>query len=218
MQLIKCSNGHFYDSSKFSECPYCAQAGSDMTILQVGLDVPKPQDAERPPEQKSEPVQAPPVAQPSHEFQPPHTAAGRAPVWGLAEDQNRTVGYYAKMLGVEPVVGYLIAISGPYFGESFKLKTGRNFIGRSPEMDVQLSQDPSVSRRKHAIVIYEPKARAFIAQPGESRELFYLNDAVVLNNVALEAYDVLSIGETQLMFLPLCGERFSWDNLRKDGK
>lgn len=115
----------------------------------------------------------------------------------------------------EPVVGYLIAIEGAYFGEGFKLKTGRNFIGRSPEMDIQLSLDLSVSRRKHAIIIYEPRARIFIAQPGESRELFYLNDQVVLNNVTMKPYDILTIGETKLLLLPLCGENFTWDDYKK---
>ena len=74
----------------------------------------------------------------------------------------------------------------------------------------------SVSRRRHAVIIYEPRGKVFIAQPGDSRELFYLNDEVVLSNVQLKPYDVLSIGETKLLFLPLCGREFSWDAVKKE--
>lgn len=151
----------------------------------------------------------------SEQWRAPQPAVGRQEFWQVPEDDNRTVSYYSKKIGIEPVVGWLVAVSGDYLGESFKLKSGRNFIGRSPEMDIQLSMDLSVSRRKHAVLIYEPRSRQFIAQPGESRELFYLNDEVVLNNVTMKAYDVLTIGETKLLLMPLCGEKFSWDELKK---
>lgn len=128
------------------------------------------------------------------------------------DSQNHTVGYYSRVIGTEPVVGWLVCTEGDYFGESFKLKSGRNFIGRSSGMDVVLSSDMSVSRSRHGIVVYEPRKRIFIAQPGESRELFYLNDEVVLSNMEMHAYDVLTIGTTKLMLIPCCGERFSWED------
>ena len=133
---------------------------------------------------------------------------------GLTGDfeDARTVSYYARKLGVEPVVGWLVAVEGNYFGEDFRLKAGRNFIGRSPEMDVQLGLDPGVSRRRHAIVVYEPKKRVFYAQPGDSGELFYLNDQVVLSPVEMKPHDVLTIGDTKLMLISLCDEHFRWED------
>ena len=85
-------------------------------------------------------------------------------------------------------------------------------------MDVILGGDTSVSREKHAVVIYEPQGKIFIAQPGESRELFYLNGKVVLNNEMLNSNDVVAIGNTKLMLIPCCGEKFSWDDLKKEVK
>ena len=96
------------------------------------------------------------------------------------------------------------------------MKSGRNFIGRASHMDIVLRGDNSISREKHAIILYEPKRREFIAQAGESRELFYLNDEVVLNPVRLKQHDILTIGNTRLMFFPCCGENFSWDDFKKD--
>ena len=233
MKLVQCSNGHYYDSSKFSASPYCSDKmngpGYTMPLNQQAAQAAAPQTAapqaspaaEAPvPEMDAEASASPisqesPVQPISEQWRPQMNQAG---FWQVGEDDNKTVSYYSRTIGTEPVVGYLIAIEGAYFGEGFKLKTGRNFIGRSPEMDIQLSQDFSVSRRKHAVVIYEPKSRMFIAQPGESRELVYINDEVVLNNVVMKPYDILTIGETRLLLLPLCGEKFSWDDLKKEEK
>ena len=98
-------------------------------------------------------------------------------------------------------------------GKAFELKNGKNFIGRSHNMDIVLQGDANVSRERHAIVTYEPKGRIFFAQPGESRELFYVNGQVVLMNVELHDRDVLNVGNTKLMFVPFCGPDFSWDDL-----
>lgn len=27
MNIVKCTNGHFFDSDKYDECPYCAEKG-----------------------------------------------------------------------------------------------------------------------------------------------------------------------------------------------
>ena len=131
-------------------------------------------------------------------------------------DECKTVSLYQAKIGVEPVTGWLVCIEGPSFGASYTLKTGRNFIGRGSDMDVVLAQDNSVSRQKHAIVLYEPRKREFIAQPGDSRELFYLNDDVVLGPERLKAQDILTIGNTRLMLFTCCGENFSWDDYKKE--
>ena len=127
------------------------------------------------------------------------------------EDENCTVGYYAQVLGVEPVVGWLVCIRGAYRGESFRLKSGRNFIGRAANMDIVLGADQSVSRLRHAAVVYDPRSRAFIVAAGDARELCYLNGEVVITSNIMKAYDVLSLGNTDLMLMPLCGEHFTWD-------
>lgn len=137
--------------------------------------------------------------------------------WGteVSDEDNRTVGYYSRKLGTEPVVGWLVCVEGTCKGESFSLKTGRNFVGRGSDMDIVLRDDRGVSRKRHAIIVYEPRENVFIAQTGDSRELFYVNDEVVLDHVALQSYDVLSIGNTKLLFIALCGEKFKWDTFEK---
>lgn len=131
------------------------------------------------------------------------------------DEDGKTVSFYQARGGIDPVAGWLVCIEGEDFGGSFTIKSGRNFVGRSADMDIVLRGDNSISRVKHAVILYEPKRREFIAQAGESRELFYLNDEVVLNPVKLNQYDILTIGNTRLMFFPCCGENFSWDDYKK---
>lgn len=145
----------------------------------------------------------------------------------LPDDNAPTRSYYQPMMDnfqdnpvsapvlSEPVVGWLVCIAGQYFGSSFPLKAGRNFIGRSPQADVCLSGEKSVSRDRHAVIIYEPRGRMFLAQPGDSRELFYLNDKVVLDNEKLNPYDVISVGKVELMLMPFCTDKFAWEDLEK---
>ncbi len=114
-----------------------------------------------------------------------------------------------------PCVGWMIALGGEHIGTDFRLKVGKNFIGRSPQMDVALTEDKSVSRESHAIVIYEPKAHIYLVQPGESSSLVYRNNEVLLTPVKLEAYDTITVGDVDLLFMPLCGKRFNWEDILK---
>ena len=67
-----------------------------------------------------------------------------------------------------------------------------------------------MSRSTNAIVVYDPRSNVYLAQPGSSKELFYVNDKLVLNTVELKTMDLLNIGDTKLMFVPLCVEQFHW--------
>ena len=117
-----------------------------------------------------------------------------------------------------PCVGWLVALGGEHIGTDFRLKTGKNFIGRSPQMDVALTEDKSVSRESHAIVVYEPRAHLYLVQPGESSSLVYCNNDVVLTPTKLEAYDMITVGDVNLLFMPLCGARFNWGDLLEEMK
>lgn len=48
-----------------------------------------------------------------------------------------------------------------------------------------------------------------MVQPGESKELSYLNDNVILESKVIKAYDVISLGESELVFVPFCSDSFN---------
>lgn len=123
---------------------------------------------------------------------------------------------HVNRVPVAPCTGWVIALNGNHLGQDFRLKVGKNFVGRDASMDVALTGDKSVSRNRHTILVYEPKQHLYLVQPGESSELVYLNDEVVLSPMKLQAYDIITIGEVNLLFIPLCGAKFNWaDILRK---
>lgn len=206
MTLVKCPNGHYYDSSRFgNNCPHCgmsgaASIGADQTTVPLNIpDAPQPANAVTEPLTVSQPV----VSQPANVTVP------------IVSDDDRTLPVTADMLDgmaekPAPVVGWLVCTDGVNKGTDYRLHQGRNFIGRSPEMDVCILGDNTVSRSSHAIVVYDPRSNVYLAQPGSSKELFYVNDKLVLNPVELKAMDLLNIGDTKLMFVPLCGEQFHW--------
>lgn len=196
MNLQKCGNGHFYDADKFQTCPHCQQLSDDQKT--VGMTMPNEQSPVTP----TMPQQ-------------PLGYTGR----NVPNDDQKTVGIFQHGIsgnkGTQPVVGWLVGIEGECIGQSFQLREGKNFVGRGEDMDVVIRGDMAVARKRHACVIFEPRAGIFYAQSGESHELFYLNDNVVLNSEILKSHDVITLGETSLMFIPLCGPDFSWDTYKK---
>lgn len=212
MDLIECSNGHYYDKDRFSCCPYCS-SGSMITDETTTCDTPldlsgddgkfKWDVTDGKNSKKEEIVK-----------DSDSTLSGRITSVKVEDDEEKTVAYYDD-LG-QPVVGWLVCIEGKHFGKDFKLKSGGNFIGRSTEMDVALTGDSSVSRNKHAVIIYEPKNNIFIMQPGESKGLSYLNDKVVLTPTELKSNDKIQVGNTKLMFIPCCTNKFTWDLEKKE--
>lgn len=110
-----------------------------------------------------------------------------------------------------PVVGWLVCIEGSFKGRSFNLYPGKNFIGRTEENDISIAGDQSVSRKRHAIVVFEPRSRMFYASTGESSSLFYVNGENVRREVNLKDRDMIEIGRNKFIFVAFCTESFCWD-------
>ena len=105
-------------------------------------------------------------------------------------------------------------MKGKDFGRSFSLKNGSNFIGSSWEMDVVLESGDGIANERHAEVFYDAQRRRFTLKVWAYAEATYLNDAIVRDSKRLRPYDILSVGNVNLMFIPCCGKKFGWE----DGK
>ncbi|MBR2877254.1 MAG: FHA domain-containing protein [Clostridia bacterium] len=138
------------------------------------------------------------------------------------DEDDATLNYYSYMMRKrqtkeveasvsEPVVGWLVCVGGEHFGESFNIYSGNNSIGRKPGNRIVLNKDNSVSGEKHAFVVFEPKKSEFFIQPGNSSGLAYINDIVILVPTKLNSYEIIKVGNTELLFVPLCGENFDWN-------
>ncbi|MCP5050641.1 MAG: FHA domain-containing protein [bacterium] len=195
--MIRCSDGHFYDSEKHSSCPICGVSG-----LNIGGATKGRYQA---PPRKPVPKDAARDAGKTHGPKTPPKPKGGHP---------KTVGFWGKKL--DPVVGWLVCIEGPDKGRDYRIRSEKNFIGRSPEMDIFVENDEQISRKKHAAVTYNPRNNKFKLLPGDGRALVYLNDDDVETPRELNAHDLLEIGKSKFIFIPLCGEQFQWDVKEKE--
>ncbi len=144
-----------------------------------------------------------------------------------ASSEGKTMGYFNAVAsgkadngstGVhaapsfEPAVGWLVCVGGGSFGRCFEIYAEKNSIGRSEENRIVISDDESISRIKHAFIIYEPKKRNFYLQPGEGNGLTYLNGEYITESKKLKPHDIIELGGSRLLFMPLCSESFSWED------
>ena len=130
---------------------------------------------------------------------------------------GKTVGMMQSQMGFDPVVGWLACVAGPSRGKSYTIRGGVNSIGRSERMDIVITGDLKISSENHAKISYSDKHNRFNLLPGEGRNIVYLNDEEVFTPMPLQAYDLIDFGETKLLFIPLCGERFTWKTEEQDG-
>ncbi len=121
-----------------------------------------------------------------------------------------TVGLYKKIKGFDPVVGWLVCVEGASKGKDFIIRAERNFIGHDPSMDICISGDNTISAKKHAIISFNPKENTFRVIPGDGHGIINLNNNEVFNAEKLKRGDIIQIGQTNLIFIPLCDENFSW--------
>ena len=125
-------------------------------------------------------------------------------------DAGKTVGMMQEQMGFDPVVGWLACVEGPSRGKSYTIRGGINAIGRGDRMDITITGDRTISMENHAKISYSDRNNRFNLLPGDGRNIVYLNGEEVFAATPLSAYDLIDFGETKLLFVPLCGERFTW--------
>jgi hypothetical protein len=123
----------------------------------------------------------------------------------------KTKAFWNENEGVEPVVGWLVCIEGTERGKDYKLRSDKNFIGRSEEMHICIASDTYISRRNHAVVAYNPKQRNFVLIPGEGTGIIYVNEEAIYAPTEIKPYDVVEMGKSKFIFISLCGQHFEWE-------
>jgi len=224
MKLVRCARKHFYDSDTFDECPHCEELGD--AVNNSGADRRQSthvyeHQARRIDDEFSD-IGVPGNSSQSPVTYSPQSSASRPQslqslVNAAVADKSsepedaQTMAFY-DFGDAEPVVGWLVCIRGEYIGQSFNLKSGTNFIGRSMTMDIPLAKDTKVSRDKHAIITFDPQNRVFFVQPGESRGLTYMNGELLLAFRPLGNGEKITVGGSEFIFVPFCGESFTWED------
>lgn len=108
------------------------------------------------------------------------------------------------------VCAWLVCTEGINKGRSYAIHPGKNFLGSGDDMDIQILGDDKVDRYRHAILAFDNKTQKTTLLPGESVGLVYLENAAVYSPQVLQTSAKIEIGESKLMFIPFCGDKFEW--------
>ncbi len=205
MRMVTCDNGHYYDQEKNATCPYCASS----TGLNFGggnTSIASADDSE-----KTALYQAASSAAGDEEKTVYHSASSHSA--DLHPEASEEV--QERSQSNEPILlsGWLAIISEKGRGLSYTVTFGMNTIGRSSENHISIQNgDSSISREKHAIIIYDYDNNIFYIKHGDGQFLSYVNGEVLLDTKQLKANDKIKIGSTELIFIPLCSENFNWES------
>ena len=128
------------------------------------------------------------------------------------DDPGKTVAVLQKSLNIEPVVGWIVCIEGSDKGKDFHIMARNNSIGRSEKMDICIKGDTTISRDNHARIAFDVKHNVCHLIPAESTNGIYLNGNPVYVPTELKQGDIIELGQSKFMFVPLCNENFSWQS------
>lgn len=225
MEIVRCSKGHFYDSEENSSCPLCAMengGGSKMidNILATDAFITTPENRTVRGPKSTEAVGNEPAK--VQKYKPTVGVS----YGSISTNPAQKVQDYPKTepvpvvdskteeaaVGFNPVVGWLVCIEGSAKGTSYEIHSQYNFVGRSAKMDISIPEDPHISAENSAVVAYDNIERVFFFGPGSGHNGVRVNGKMILNTTMINAYDVLTVGLTKLLFIPLCGDRFDWND------
>jgi hypothetical protein len=196
MALKRCENGHYFDPAKHTTCPSCGVQNINFEPTRKAAAA--ADDGARGGAAAGGDVKA--------------AAGGRAAVAAPPDEgKTRAIAPGKQAEGIDPVVGWLVCVEGADRGRDFRIRSQKNFIGRSQNMDIAIAGDDTISRQNHAVISYNPKNRQFKVHSGEARGLVFLNGEEVDNASPLKAGDRIELGQTKLMFVPLCTDAFNWE-------
>lgn len=116
----------------------------------------------------------------------------------------------------DPIAGWVVVIDGPGQGTSLQVGLGMNSIGRDKNQRIKIDfGDDQISRDTHASISYDPKGRLFYLQHGGGRNLTYIDNegslVPVLAPMVLPNRSVIQLGDTTLLFIAFCGDKFDWN-------
>jgi hypothetical protein len=189
---ISCQNGHYY-SSDLGSCPFCSEQ-SNTVLIDIG-------------DSKKDKVIHPSKIKDTVKT----TYLGHKDIVVAKEIIEEKVEEEESSSEDVILAGWLVIISDIGKGSSFNVTFGFNTIGREKSNHIAIVGDKSISRSKHASIIYDYSNNIYFIKHEDGKFLTYLNAEVVFETKELKAFDKIKIGGTELLFVPLCGDNFKWD-------
>lgn len=186
----RCPNGHGYDADQHTFCPHCTPIASPdpIPVHQVKTTVAAGNGN----------VASNPPASSARPYKPGATTV----IIGGGDSTPST--------SFEYVVGWLVVVNGKGRGRDLRIPPGQCKIGRDKGEITLPFGDDRISREKHAYITYVQKQNSFIIQHGDGKNLVEVNGEPVIGVEKLAPFDRIRLGQTDLIFIPLCGGNFHW--------
>jgi hypothetical protein len=117
----------------------------------------------------------------------------------------------------DPVVGWLVVVGGPGIGQYRPIYEGNNTLGRTSANRIAIDfGDDAISAEEQAYIRYDSSDRSFLFVPNLAKtNVVSVNDKRPSSAVELTQMDVITMGRTQLVFVPFCGPEFDWAALNE---
>ena len=186
MAIVQCKNHHYYDDSKNQECPYCQKMEFVQDRNELGEQLTS-------------------YMEEGFDDQDAQLTEGYG---DFVEEYEKTIGIFTDETKNTLTAGWLVCMSGLEKGKSYIIHSGRNFAGRSIDMDIVLSEDFKISEQKHFSIVYDPKGISFYFVVGNGQ--VYINGKAANEECLLNDGDVISAGNSEYMFVPFCKKGRVW--------
>ncbi len=106
-------------------------------------------------------------------------------------------------------------VGGPGLGAFRPIYEGNNTIGRASTQRIPLDfGDDAISNEEQAYLRYDSIDRKYLLVPNLAKtNIVAVNEKKPTGAVELSAMDLVTVGRTQLAFVPFCGVEFDWSEL-----
>lgn len=217
MAVVRCPHGHYYDGVKFSTCPHCgiSIAAGAPAAPNAAANGAEPKAAVKPEKargglfgwlDRDKTV----ALTPSKPTEEDHTIALAQVMEDSADEDVKTVGFYSGAKGNDFVTGWLVCVEGQEKGRDYRLHHGFNRIGRDPGMDVQIADDPAITRKNHCSIVYDDRGNQFSLVPSTGA-LTYFKDSLLTKAEMLQMGDIIVMGNSTFEFIPFCRKGRVWE-------
>lgn len=215
MAIVRCENGHYYDSEKFSRCPHCgifAGKKDDMKTVALGRGSGSTKKGAGD-GHKTMPfgnLFRKPAADHTANHTVDHTIAMGQDT-SRPDDELKTIGIWSDARGNDFVTGWIVCVKGPERGRDYRLFHGMNHVGRSADMDVCIMDDTAISRENHCTITYEPRSNRFFLTPMNGNTVRQ-NGEMLDKPKELKTGDIIGIGMSEFEFIAFCRGERKWES------
>ena len=206
VNCVYCKQGHAYNPKEHNVCPYCFgdDANKELDLTQAAI---KDTEDDIVLTEKA------------------RTEAGLKDVtwgqnveWSWDDEDEHTVSVFVNKKGIDPVVGWLVALTGEEKGKDYRIHMENNYIGRDSKMDICIPVDRAVSKENHASVAFDARTKKFYLTPCNARNIIHVNEEAVFSTTELKPYDIIELGVTKFVFVPFCEGDIDWEQVFEEGK